>query len=416
MSAKLSATNRATVAGLGAAVHRNATFSRAGLLERLFTFAFKGLVYPQIWEDPVVDMEALAIRPDDHIVAIASGGCNVMSYLTANPARITAVDLNGAHIALNRVKLRAARDLPDYEAFHRFFARADRVENVAAYDRWIKPNLDSVSRAYWEGRTTLGRRRVERFARNFYRYGLLGSFIGAGHLLARAHGKDPREMLRAGSLEEQRALFDSVLAPLFETRSVRWLVRQPATLYGLGIPPAQYHALAGDAEGGMIEVLRDRLRRLACDFDFSTNYFARQAFGRGYGADESAATPPYLERDAFDAVRARADRVEVKHMSMGDYLDSCPPASLDGYVLLDAQDWMNDADLTTLWEKITRTARSGARVIFRTAADDRLLPGRVPDEILGRWSYDEPRCRDLTKRDRSSIYGAFHLYTLKATQ
>ncbi|HEY8138669.1 MAG TPA: DUF3419 family protein, partial [Methylocystis sp.] len=84
MSAKLSATNRATVAGLGAAVHRNATFSRAGALERLFTFAFKGLVYPQIWEDPVVDMEALAIRPDDHIVAIASGGCNVMSYLTAN--------------------------------------------------------------------------------------------------------------------------------------------------------------------------------------------------------------------------------------------------------------------------------------------------------------------------------------------
>ena len=125
MSAKLSATNRATVAGLGAAVHRNATFSRAGVLERLFTFAFKGLVYPQIWEDPVVDMEALAIRPDDHIVAIASGGCNVMSYLTANPARITAVDLNGAHIALNRLKLRAARDLPDYEAFHRFFARAD---------------------------------------------------------------------------------------------------------------------------------------------------------------------------------------------------------------------------------------------------------------------------------------------------
>jgi S-adenosylmethionine-diacylglycerol 3-amino-3-carboxypropyl transferase len=416
MSAKLSATNRATAAGLGAAVHRNATFSRAGLLERLFTFAFKGLVYPQIWEDPVVDMEALAIRPDDHIVAIASGGCNVMSYLTANPARIAAVDLNGAHVALNRLKLRAARDLPDYEAFHRFFARADRVENIAAYDRWIKPNLDPVSRAYWEGRTTLGRRRVERFARNFYRYGLLGSFIGAGHLLARAHGKDPREMLRAGSLEEQRALFDSVLAPLFETRSVRWLVRQPATLYGLGIPPAQYHALAGDAEGGMIEVLRDRLRRLACDFDLSSNYFARQAFGRAYGADESAATPPYLERGAFDAVRARADRVEVMHMSMGDYLDSCPRSSLDGYVLLDAQDWMNDADLTALWEKITRTARPGARVIFRTAADDRLLPGRVPDEILERWSYDEPRCRDLTKRDRSSIYGAFHLYTLKAPQ
>ena len=43
-------------------------------------------------------MEALARRPDDRLVAIASGGCNAMSYLTANPAQITAVDLNQHHV------------------------------------------------------------------------------------------------------------------------------------------------------------------------------------------------------------------------------------------------------------------------------------------------------------------------------
>ena len=74
---------------------------------------------------------------------------------------------------------------------------------------------------------------------------------------------------------------------------------------------------------------------------------------------------------------------------------------------------MNDADLTALWSEITRTARPGARVIFRTAADERLLPGRVPASILNSWTYDEARSRDLGARDRSSIYGAFHLYTLK---
>lgn len=412
-SVKVRSINRRTEAGLRAAVHRNRTFSRAGMLERLFTFAFKGLVYPQIWEDPVVDMEALAIKPDDHIVAIASGGCNVMSYLAANPGKITAVDLNGAHISLLRLKLRAAQDLPDYETFRRFFGDANKAENVAAYDRWIKPNLDPVARAYWESHTIFGGRRVRRFARGFYRYGLLGWFIGAGHLVARAHGKNPRQMLAARSLEEQRAFFDSELGPIFQSRPVRWLVGQPATLYGLGIPPAQYRALVGDAEGGMAQVLHERLRRLACDFELSTNYFAQQAFGRGYGADENAATPPYLERSAFESVRARADRVETKHMSMGDFLDSCPDASLGGYVLLDAQDWMNDADLTSLWRKITRTARPGARVIFRTAANERLLPGRIPDEILDRWSYDEARCVELSSRDRSSIYGAFHLYTLE---
>ena len=41
------------------AVHRHKPVSRQGIQERLFTLAFSGLVYPQIWEDPVVDLEAL---------------------------------------------------------------------------------------------------------------------------------------------------------------------------------------------------------------------------------------------------------------------------------------------------------------------------------------------------------------------
>ncbi|MBY0519576.1 MAG: DUF3419 family protein, partial [Sphingomonas sp.] len=67
------------------AVHRHDHLSKQGLLERAFTFAFRGLVYAQIWEDPAVDLEALAVTPDCHIVQIASGGCNVLSYLTADP-------------------------------------------------------------------------------------------------------------------------------------------------------------------------------------------------------------------------------------------------------------------------------------------------------------------------------------------
>jgi S-adenosylmethionine-diacylglycerol 3-amino-3-carboxypropyl transferase len=43
----------------------------------------------------------------------------VLSYLTANPAHVTAVDINAAHVALNRLKLAAAQNLPNYDAFHR---------------------------------------------------------------------------------------------------------------------------------------------------------------------------------------------------------------------------------------------------------------------------------------------------------
>jgi S-adenosylmethionine-diacylglycerol 3-amino-3-carboxypropyl transferase len=403
---------RATNEGLSAAVHQNKALSKTGVLERLFTFAFQHLVYPQIWEDPLVDMAALRIQPDDHIVAIASGGCNVLSYLTADPARITAVDLNGAHIALNRLKLCALKNLPDYEAFFSFFGWADSKTNVAAYRTHLRALLDPDSRAYWDGRGVGGRRRIEAFANNFYRHGLLGRFIGAGHLLARLYGADLGAILQARTLEEQRAAFDKQLAPLVDKAFVRWLARQPASLYGLGIPPSQYRALSGDSPGGIAAVLKQRVERLACGFPVQSNYFAWQAFGRRYAEGADASLPPYLQRHNFEALRGRADRVRPYHGSMTAFLHGAPAQSVDGYVLLDAQDWMNDADLTALWTEILRTARPGARVIFRTAADERLLPGRVPQPILGAFHYDADLCRALGDKDRSSIYGGFHLYAL----
>jgi len=72
----------------------------------------------------------------------------------------------------------------------------------------------------------------------------------------------------------------------------------------------------------------------------------------------------------------------VLNHSVTEYLAGCPDASRDRYVLLDAQDWMTDAQLTALWAEITRTARPGARVIFRTAAEPSLLPGRVDPALL----------------------------------
>ena len=408
----IQAVRRATIEGLDTAVHRSSALSKAGALERLFTFAFRGLVYPQIWEDPLVDMAALAIRSDDHIVAIASGGCNILSYLTAGPARISAVDLNGAHVALGNLKICAIQHLPTYRDFFAFFGEADSKANLKAYDTHVRPHLDAVSAGYWNARRAYGRRRIEAFSRNFYRYGLLGTFIGCGHLLGRFYGCEPEALLRARSMSEQRALFETKIAPIFDKGLARWLSRQPASLFGLGIPPSQYKKLSADMPGGIAAVLRHRLERLACDFDVQKNYFAWQAFGRRYARAGDDGLPPYLQRGSYETVRARANRITLRQQSMTEFLRTQPSASVDCVVLLDAQDWMSDADLADLWREITRTARPDARVIFRTAADERLLPGRVPAHLLAAWTYDAAECRAHNLADRSSIYGGFHLYRL----
>ncbi len=232
MSLAAGEARKATQRNVGRAVARHRPLSRAGLQEQLFTMMFSGLVYPQIWEDPEIDMEALALGPADEVVAIASGGCNVLSYLVAGPASITAIDLNAHHVALNRLKLAAAVHLPDHESFFRFFGQADSRANVAAYDLHLRDRLDPATRAYWDRRDWAGRRRIRQFSDNIYRKGLLGWMIGTGHAVARLHGRDPRRMLEARSLADQRAIFDAELKPLFASPLVRWLVKNPASRTG----------------------------------------------------------------------------------------------------------------------------------------------------------------------------------------
>ncbi|MFT3730028.1 MAG: DUF3419 family protein [Hyphomicrobium sp.] len=399
---------------LSEAVHQNRALSLAGILERTFTFAFRSMVYPQIWEDPRADMEALEITPQTRIMTIASGGCNVMSYLAANPARIYAIDLNATHIALLKLKVAAAQHLPNHATFFRFFGAANDRRNVALYNDLIAPHLDADTRAYWEGRELTGRRRISRFARNFYHFGLLGRFIATGHLAAHVFGANPKRLLEAGSIEEQREIFNREIGPAFAHPILRWITSNRASLFGLGIPPVQYDALSGGGARPMSEVLKERAERLATGFDLKDNYFAWQAFGRGYAAHGEGPCPPYLEKANFMAVKARANRVQVVHDNMIHFLSGEPAESLDRYILLDAQDWMDDDALNSLWREITRTARPGARVIFRTAGEDSILPGRVADAILKLWTYDAAKSAEIHAKDRSAIYGGFHLYLKNA--
>lgn len=404
-------TRRRSKALVGAAVHRHAPLTKAGISERLFTHAFSGLVYPQIWEDPVVDIEAMALADGHHVVAIASGGCNILSYLTAAEVKITGVDLNTAHIALNRLKHVAVRHL-SHDDFRCFFGNAATRRNVRIFDLQLARHLDAETRRYWTARNWRGRRRIEAFATGFYRTGLLGRFIASGHALARTLGGNPAAMVTARSLPEQRDIFERELRPLFRKPLVRKILDRRAALFGLGIPPAQYEALS---EGrAMHEVIEERLERLACGFDLKDNYFAWQAFNRGYADDGDGPVPPYLEPNNFSTLLERIDGVRILNASLTRHLEGLSVQSVDRFVLLDAQDWMTDADLSAVWREMTRTARPGARVIFRTAGRDTILPGRIPQAILERWDYAEERSRALTAQDRSAIYGGFHLYIKRA--
>ena len=396
------------------AVHRHRAVSRKGIQERLFTFAFSGLVYPQIWEDPLVDLEALDLKSGERVAAIASGGCNIMSYVTAADVGVTGLDLNGAHVALNRLKIAAARHLPDYATFARFFVDANSRNNVEAYKNTLAPHLDAETRRYWEGRDLLGRRRDRILQARHLSSRPARRFIGAGISWRGAPRQPASPRSRRGT---------STSSTASSTRSSRrcstsgWSAGSPEEdlrlCYGLGIPPAQYEALS--ARRG-----RRHGRRAAtaawsgspATSDLADNYFAWQAFGRGYAASGSGPLPPYLRPQNFDDIRARAG-----HGSGADLLHRAPPErapaeSLDAYVLLDAQDWMTDAQLNALWcADHAHGAARRARHLPHGRPSRRSCPGASPTRSSAAGTYERERSRALGA-DRSSIYGGFHLYVL----
>ena len=397
------------------AVYQNKAVSREGFSERLFALAFSGLVYPQIWEDPEIDMEAMALGEGHRVVTIASGGCNILAYLTRSPAsHRRRRPQQGAYRAQPHEARGLWRICPRMPTCSASSAR--RATGTTAL-----PTISSSRPTSTQPRAAIGKsaagaanavlpcsRRISTAP------ACSACSSGSATSRRRLYGVNPADLMKADGMPRQRRFFEEELAPLFNRRLIRWTTSLKSSLFALGIPPAQYDALVSAGDGEMARVLSMRLEKLVCHFPLKDNYFAWQAFARRYPAPGEAALPAYLEETNYRTIRAHVGRVKIHHRNIVELLKAKPANSVDRFILLDAQDWMSDRQLNDLWTEITRTAAPGARVIFRTAAEPTLLPGRIDDALLDQWGYRDAESIDFTRRDRSAIYGGFHLYVKSA--
>lgn len=404
---------------LHSAVQNEKLSSKQGFLQKLFAVWFDAFVYNQIWEDPRVDIEALQLAGSSRILTISSGGCNAMNYLVEDPQAVTAVDLNKHHIYLLNLKLAAIKHLPNYEKFFAFFGEGKGKNTHTDYLRYIRPNLDRETRYFWESNTLGGGflygDRISFFTNaGLYEHSRNGYFLRFFHQVARVFGCKPDEVLKAETLEEQEALYAKHIDPFFDTFVIKTLGKLPVTMFGLGIPPQQYEELKKDVgDGGtVIDIYRERAKRLACDYPINENYFAWQAFGRKYDTEKRKAVPEYLKEENYETLRANAERLTTKVGSATDEIKQSEFGTFNRFVFLDAQDWMNAETMTELWSAIAEKAEPGSRVIFRTAGAESPLPSNLPTGLLARFHYEKETSERLFKEDRASIYGGFHLYVL----
>ena len=158
---------------------RTRRLSRAGISERLFALAFSGLVYPQIWEDPEVDMEAMQLgrRPSRRHHRVGRLQHPRLSHPLAGRDRRRRPQ-RGAH----RAEPHEARGGPASALACRPVPLLRRGRQPPQ-QRGLRPLHRAQSRrrvAAATGRSAAGAASAASpsSSSNFYRTGLLGLFIG----------------------------------------------------------------------------------------------------------------------------------------------------------------------------------------------------------------------------------------------
>ena len=401
-------------------VEQRGVTKKQSVLQKLFAVWFDAFVYNQIWEDPRVDLQALKLDGEARVLTISSGGCNALNYLLANPESVTAVDLNRHHIYLLNLKIAALKFLPTYEDFFAFFGYGKSELTIENYEKFIAPNLDEETRRFWESNSLVGKlahgRRINFFRKGgLYEHSRNGYFLRFFHKFARLVGSRPEEVLKAKTPEEQAELYEKYIAPFFDSFVIKAIGKMPVTMFGLGIPPQQYDELKKDldADANLIDVYKERTKRLAVDYPIYENYFAWQAFARKYDTENRQAVPEYLKAENYPTLKNNAARIRTRIGSITEELNNQPAGAFNRFVFLDAQDWMNAAMMTELWRAIAERSETGARVIFRTAGAASPIETNLPADLRARFVYEEELSKELFKQDRASIYGGFHLYVLE---
>lgn len=114
----------------------------------MMKFLNRTYIYNVSWEDPRMDHRVFNLQKDDHIITIASAGCNALDYVIEG-AKVTAVDFNLCQIALTEIKAIAIQEL-EWKEFFAIFAENDMVLLQRRYHEKLRQHMSPKSVEFWD--------------------------------------------------------------------------------------------------------------------------------------------------------------------------------------------------------------------------------------------------------------------------
>ena len=355
------------------------------------------LIFTHNWEDPAIDERVLKIKEDDTVFTITSGGCNSLGFLRFNPGAIYCVDINSAQNYLMELKKAAFKEL-DYPTCCNFLGLTS-CKNRKEIFHSLKKDLSKEALLFWNNHMNVINNgvimngRYERFVKI------------AGRLLRLLQGnKKAKTFFSLPSVEEQKTFY----AEQWDNKKWRWIFKtmfNKKRLAKKGLVSDYFHF--DDGSTSFYESFYKRASHVMRDVPVETNYFIALYFLGHYL--NNANVPEYLKRENFSIIKNNIEKIHTVSADSKYWLQQQPAEMFNAFALSNICELMDDGDTHKLFSEVIRTAKPGAKIIFRNL----MIPREVPADLQPIIMKDEALSKQLQFEDRSFVYGKVAAYSVK---
>ena len=349
--------------------------------------------YSQVWEDYELLKQGLKIQSDDHILSIASAGCNALAMLLEEPASVTAVDLNPSQTAICHLKKAGYLHLTHAEFVSLVGVRKDHaVKDV--YDK-VKDALPEDARAFWDknfalleyGLVHCGR--LEKYFRVFQE-----KFIKP---------LVPDEMMAQFLAQDgggfQNEFFEKVFAhPKFVETFKQYTSRDMIAEHGRD--ESQFKFVEVKDVG---QYFYDRFKFVCTDLPTRHNFYMEFLMLSEYRDLEHG--PAYLKPSNFEKLKSLMPRFHVVTKGLDACIDDHEQGHYSKANLSDLFEYLSEEQTEGFMRTLATGMRKGGRLAYWNLLVDRRCSEKLADVLKP----NEDEAKALWEKDRAFFYSAFHL-------